>query len=111
MYLPNPEGQLTRKGLSLTKQEEKDDSVSKEQRLHALNMADVKLSADIEERRWQSCCFQLEPESSLFFAKLTVSILVIGLCSFQLVNLKQCEFQSLYSSLLSSVITHWLTKK
>ena len=112
MYLPNLEGQLTKRGLPLIKQDEKqDDSISKEQKLHALNMADVKLNADIEERRWQSCCFQLEPESSLFFAKLTVSILVIGLCSFQLVNLKDCQFQSLYSSLLSSVITHWLIKK
>ena len=69
MYLPNPEAQVTKRGLSLTKQYEKyDDSVSKEQKLHALNMADVKLSADIEERRWQSCCFQLEPERVLCFS-------------------------------------------
>ena len=66
---------------------------------------------DIEEKRWRSCCFDLHQESSLFFAKLTISICVIGLCGYQLINLQDCQYQSLYSSLLSSVITFWLSKK
>ena len=66
---------------------------------------------DIEEKRWRSCCFDLHQESSLFFAKLTISIGVIGLCGYQLITLQDCQYQSLYSSLLSSVITFWLSKK
>lgn len=66
---------------------------------------------NIEERKWKSCCFQLEPESSLFFGKIGISLSVICLCSYQLITLKDCSYQSLYSSLLSSVITFWLTKK
>ena len=66
---------------------------------------------DIEEKRWRSCCFDLHQESSLFFAKLTISICVIGLCGYQLITLQDCQYQSLYSSLLSSVITFWLSKK
>jgi hypothetical protein len=67
--------------------------------------------AKIIERQWRSCCFQLEPESSMFFAKVWISTLTIGLCGYQLITLKDCAFQSLYSSLLSSVITFWLSKK
>ena len=66
---------------------------------------------DIEEKRWRSCCFDLHQESSLFFAKLTISICVISLCGYQLITLQDCQYQSLYSSLLSSVITFWLSKK
>ena len=66
---------------------------------------------DIEEKRWRSCCFDLHQESSLFFAKLTISICVIGLCGYQLITLQDCQYQSLYSSLLSSIITFWLSKK
>jgi hypothetical protein len=64
-----------------------------------------------ERERWQSCCFDMHSESSLFFAKLSISFAVISLCSYQLITLQDCQFQSLYSSLLSSVITFWLSKK
>ena len=78
---------------------------------HELKIEDIKLEADIQERKWKSCCFQLEPESSMFFSKLTVSILVIILCSYQLISLEGCNYQSLYSSILSSIITYWLSNK
>jgi len=84
------------------------DSFTKE---HNMKIQDIKLEAEIEQKRWKSCCFQLEPESSMFFAKLIVSILVIILCSFQLIYLKDCQYQSLYSSLLSSILTYWLSNK
>ena len=78
---------------------------------HDKKIEDVKMIAEIEDKQWRSCCFDLHQESSLFFAKLTVSLLVISLCSFQLINLQDCNYQSLYSSLMSSVITFWLNKK
>ena len=67
--------------------------------------------AEIEEKKWESCCFTIHSESSMFFSKLSISILIIILCSYQLIMLVDCSYQSLYSSLLSSVITFWLSKK
>lgn len=66
---------------------------------------------ELEEKKWRSCCFDLHPESSMFFAKLTISSMAIALCSFQLITQVDCSYQSLYSSILSSVITFWLNKK
>ena len=63
----------------------------------------------IIERRWQSACFDLHPESAMFFAKLSISIMTIGLCGYQLVNEADCSSRSLFSSILSSVVTYWLS--
>ena len=103
MYTDAPQEFLTTRGLLFKKDEEKKD--------HDMKIQDVKLIAEIEEKPWKSCCFSLHQESSLFFAKLAVSLLVIILCSYQLISLKDCNYQSLYSSLMSSVITFWLSKK
>ena len=103
MYTDAPQEFLTTRGLLFKKEEEKKD--------HDMQIQDVKLIAEIEEKQWKSCCFSLHQESSLFFAKLAVSLLVIILCSYQLISLKDCNYQSLYSSLMSSVITFWLSKK
>lgn len=81
-----------------------------EEKEHEMTIKDIKLKSEIEEKQWRSCCFQLEPESSLFFAKLSISSMVISLCAYQLITLKDCNYQSLYSSLLSSVITFWLSR-
>ena len=123
MYTENPEDYLQSRGMLVKPIEQKftekspnkmsndKGSFDKEIKEHDMKIQDVKIIADIEEKKWKSCCFQLEPESSVFFAKLIVSVLVILLCSYQLISLKNCEYQSLYSSLLSSVITFWLSKK
>ena len=66
---------------------------------------------EMEEKKWRSCCFDLHPESSMFFAKLTISCLTMALCSYQLIHNVDCSMQSLYSSILSSTITFWLSKK
>ena len=64
---------------------------------------------EYKEREWKSCCFQLHKESSLFFGKLAISIIVITLCSYQLVtNTDNCTVQIGYSSLLSLVVGSWL---
>ncbi len=60
---------------------------------------------------WRSCCFEIDKQYSLFFAKLIISLLIICLCSYQLIVLADCQYQSLYSSLLSSIIVFWLGKK
>lgn len=72
-----------------------------------LNIEEKKYN--IQERSWRSCCFQLEPQSSIFFAKLTISIMTIALCSYQLIAEVDCSSRSLFSSILSSVVTFWLS--
>jgi len=99
MYTTNPEDYLQTRGLMIKPEEKKHE------------IEEVKTIADIEETKWRSCCFEMHQESSMFFAKLTVSVMVITLCSYQLIALKECNYQSLYSSILSSIFTHWLTKK
>jgi len=71
---------------------------------------------DIEERkeailegRWRSYCFDLHSESAQFFAKLAISIMTISLCGYQLINETDCSSRSLFSSILSSVVTYWLS--
>lgn len=78
---------------------------------HALQVEDIKLKAEIEDKQWKSCCWNLHKESTLFFGKLLISILTIGLCSYQLIRNIDSNSQALYSSLLSSVLTFWLSKK
>ena len=121
MYTDSPEEHLQSRGLLYpiklpSKQiqsigEEKHNEPVSPRTEHNIKIEDLKTVAYIEERKWKSCCFQLEPESSVFFAKLIVSILVILLCSYQLISLEGCTYQSLYSSILSSIITFWLTNK
>jgi len=103
MYSINPEDHL--------KTIKEDKSINRIEREHEMKIQDEKLNNELEEKRWRSCCFQLEPESSVFFGKLSVSLAVVALCGYQLITLKDCNYQSLYSSLLSSVITFWLSKK
>lgn len=69
-----------------------------------------KIISDIEESKWRSCCFEIHSSSSVFFAKVGISLSVMSLCGYQLITLKDCQYQSLYSSLLSSIITYWLSK-
>ena len=116
MYTENPEDYLQHRGGMLIKPVEityndRPSEIEHEKKMHEMKIEDIKVEAAIEEKRWKSCCFQLEPESSLFFGKLGISIVVIGLCGYQLITLKDCQYQSLYSSVLSSVITFWLSKK
>lgn len=66
---------------------------------------------DNVEKIWKSCCFRIDKQCSIFIAKLWISSICIALCAYQLVMLSDCQYQSLYSSILSSIITFWLNKK
>ena len=116
MYTEEPENHLSTTGLLYPIEKRKlppkspSNEIRFEEKKHEMRVEDEKLVVDLEDRRWRSCCFDLHQESSLFFAKVSVSLLVICLCCYQLINLRSCEYQSLYSSLLSSVITFWLSR-
>ena len=106
MFSPNPEDHLQRVDKNTS-----DKSITRIEREHEMKIEDIKVENELLEKQWKCCSFDLHPESSLFFGKLTVSCMVIGLCTYQLVSLKDCQYQSLYSSLLSSIITYWLSRK
>jgi hypothetical protein len=110
MYTENPEQYLTHRGSLVhpqTNETKEDVSIHTK---HDMKIEDMKLESELQQKEWKSCCFELHRESSLFFAKLAISLCIIILCSYQLITLKDCNYQSLYSSLLSSVITFWLSK-
>ena len=109
MYSINPEEHLKTKGI-IDLNKSSIEIKETEPKIN-LELEKIKESHKFEERQWKSCCFQLEKESSLFFAKVLISMSVISLCAFQLFNLKDCSYQSLYSSILSSVVTFWLNSK
>ena len=106
MFSPNPEDHLQRVDKNTS-----DKSITRIEREHDMKIEDIKVENELIEKSWKCCSFDLHPESSLFFGKLTVSCMVIGLCTYQLVSLKDCQYQSLFSSLLSSIITYWLSRK
>jgi len=95
---------------SLIKPEEKmDKELVKLEVLHHQEIESKQVDADIENQKWKSCCFQLEPESTRFFGKLCISLITISLCSFQLItNVDSCSTQIAYSSLLSMVVGSYL---
>ena len=106
MFSPNPEDHLQH-----VEKNNSDKSINRIEREHNVKIEDIKVENELIEKSWKCCSFDLHPQSSLFFGKLTVSCMVIGLCTFQLISLKDCQYQSLYSSLLSSIITYWLSRK
>lgn len=87
----------------------KDKELLKLQFNHKMEMEDKEFEASKEDKAWRSCCFNLHPESSKFFGKFTISIIIIGVCSYQLiVNVNNCAAQIAYSSMLSLIVGSWM---
>lgn len=57
-----------------------------------------------ERNRWQSCCFEVDKRVVLFGAQLFVSTYIASFCMYQLVTLKNCEAQTLYTGILTFTI-------
>jgi hypothetical protein len=77
---------------------------------HAMEMDDKKIEFEQEENRrhWRSCCFDLDRDSTIFFAKLFISTCVVGLCAYQLITLQDCGSQHMYSGLLGIILGSYL---
>ena len=82
MFSPNPEDHMQR-----VDKNSSDKSINRIEREHEMKIEDIKVENELIEKSWKCCSFDLHPESSLFFGKLTVSCMVIGLCTFQLISL------------------------
>jgi len=101
---------LTKNGTNLPKSEIKvQNELVKLDIQHQHHIQDVNLEIEKEDHAWRSCCFSLHPSSTKFVGKFAVSLIIIGLCSYQLVvNINNCTAQIGYSSLLSLVVGSWL---
>ena len=77
---------------------------------HAIDMDEKEIELEQEEnkRHWRSCCFDLDRDSTIFFARLFISTCVIGLCSYQLFTLQDCGSQHMYSGLLGIILGAYL---
>tara|TARA_R110000782_G_C14515312_1_gene380417 strand:- start:221 stop:517 length:297 start_codon:yes stop_codon:yes gene_type:complete len=70
--------------------------------------AETQTDEALEARTWRSFCFLINPDATRFFAKLLISLIVISLCSYQLVNVTDCGSQHLYSGLLGMILGAYL---
>ena len=77
---------------------------------HQIEMENKEIEYKHEDKKdvIKSCCFELRQSSLQLIGKITISLSIISLCSYQLVNLTECTHQSLYSSILGVVIGYWL---
>lgn len=99
---------LTARGLPVIQPKVPADLVKAEME-HSFHVDDVKLEIEKESTAWRSCCFDLHPASTKFAGKLTISLCMVALCSYQLiVNTENCSAQIGYSSLLSLVVGSWI---
>ena len=99
---------LTARGLPVISPKVPNDLVKMDLE-HQFHVDDVKLEIEKESTAWRSCCFQLHPASTKFAGKLTISLCMVALCSYQLItNTENCTAQIGYSSLLSLVVGSWI---
>jgi hypothetical protein len=77
---------------------------------HAIEMHEkqVEYQHENENRHWKSCCFEIDRDSTLFFAKLFISSCVVGLCAYQLIMLQDCSSQHMYSGMLGIILGSYL---
>ena len=61
-----------------------------------------------EQETWKSCCLRTDPNAVIFFSQLTIALITIGFCIYQLSVSESCERDSMYSGILSLVIGCYL---
>ena len=62
----------------------------------------------LSARTWKSCCFSVERDSTVHFTRLSISIISIAFCIFQLITLVDCSSQHMYTAILSLIIGYYL---
>ena len=68
----------------------------------------MQAAPQVEARQWRSCCLTMDRGAALFCTQALISAGTIGLCTYQLINLENCEAQSLYSGVLTLILGAWL---
>lgn len=62
------------------------------------------VTSDEDKNSWRSCCFSVDKNATVFISQLSVCIIVICFCMYQLLHSKSCEKDSLYSGLLTLIL-------
>ena len=57
---------------------------------------------------WRTGCFILDRECTFFATRATFSLVVIFFCVFQLITKVDCNSQSLYIGVLTTIMGVWL---
>lgn len=73
-----------------------------------LEKTEQEVKNTIEMESYKSCCFEIRSSFFLLISKLIVSIIVLCLCSYQLINDKESEIQTLYSGLIGLILGSYL---
>jgi hypothetical protein len=63
---------------------------------------------DVVRTQWDSCCMRLDREATIYFSQLSIALITIGFCIFQLSVSETCERDSLYSGVLTLVVGVYL---
>ena len=61
-----------------------------------------------DDNTWKSCCVRADKRAISFFSQLSISILVIVFCLYQLIHLDTCQDQTQYIGLLTLILGVWL---
>ena len=63
---------------------------------------------DDDDNTWKSCCVRSDKRAISFFSQLSISVLVIVFCLYQLIHLTTCNDQQAYIGLLTLILGVWL---
>ena len=79
-------------------------SIKKRQFEHRIELEDREYND-----HWKSCCLVMDRRAMMFFTQLLISLILMGLCVFELGNGGHtCERDTVYISILSAITSYWL---
>ena len=61
-----------------------------------------------DNTKWDSLCFRLNKGFVKFIAQFAVSVLVLSICSYKILNIDEREDKSLYVSLITLILGVYL---
>ena len=61
-----------------------------------------------DNTKWDSLCFRLNKGFVKFLAQFAVSVLVLSICSYKILNIDEREDKSLYVSLITLILGVYL---
>ena len=61
-----------------------------------------------DNTKWDSLCFRLNKGFVKFIAQFSISVLVLSICSYKILNIDEREDKSLYVSLITLILGVYL---
>ena len=79
--------------------------------MHLQEEIEIKQPSEIitdDNTKWDSLCFRLNKGFVKFLAQFAVSVLVLSICSYKILNIDEKEDKSLYVSLITLILGVYL---